>query len=190
MKRFLMASLAALVAVTPLAAQKPAVADRTGPMLKALDSRAPHYAEIAKQIWGFAEVGYQETKSSALLAGAARAGGLHGQARRRRHTDGVRRRVRERQTGHRHRRRVRRAARAVPGGVADAESHHRRRRRTRLRPQSLRHGLDRGRDRGEGVDDREPAQRERCGSTARPPRRAGRARSTWCATGCSRTWTP
>ena len=69
MNRCLVASLAMLAATSPLAAQKAGAADRTGPMLKALDGRAPHYAGIAKQIWGFAELGYQETKSSALLSG-------------------------------------------------------------------------------------------------------------------------
>jgi aminobenzoyl-glutamate utilization protein B len=32
-----------------------------------LDGRTEHYAQIARQIWGFAEVGYQEHQSSALL---------------------------------------------------------------------------------------------------------------------------
>ena len=36
-------------------------------VLAALDTKAEHYATVAKQIWGFAEVGYQEVKSSALL---------------------------------------------------------------------------------------------------------------------------
>ena len=36
-------------------------------VLRALDGRASHYASIAHQIWGFAELGYQEVKSSALL---------------------------------------------------------------------------------------------------------------------------
>ena len=35
--------------------------------LSALDARSAHYAGVAKQIWGFAELGYQEYKSSALL---------------------------------------------------------------------------------------------------------------------------
>ena len=69
MNRSLSFLLAVLVAAAPLAAQRGTAPDRTGTMLKALDSRAPHYAEIAKQIWSFAELGYQETKSSALLAG-------------------------------------------------------------------------------------------------------------------------
>ena len=47
----------------------PTVAQQKGTdaVLAALDARTPVYAGIAKQIWGFAEVGYQETKSSALL---------------------------------------------------------------------------------------------------------------------------
>jgi aminobenzoyl-glutamate utilization protein B len=69
MNRSLIAGLALFIAAAPAAAQKAGVADKTGPMLKVLDGRAPHYAEIAKQIWGFAEVGYQETRSSALLSG-------------------------------------------------------------------------------------------------------------------------
>lgn len=36
-------------------------------LLASLDAKAPGYAGIANQIWGLAEVGYQETKSSALL---------------------------------------------------------------------------------------------------------------------------
>ena len=42
-------------------------ADPAKPIIAALDARFDHYAGIAKQIWGFAEVGYQEQKSSALL---------------------------------------------------------------------------------------------------------------------------
>jgi aminobenzoyl-glutamate utilization protein B len=36
-------------------------------LIKLLDSRAATYAGVAQQIWGFAEVGYQENRSSALL---------------------------------------------------------------------------------------------------------------------------
>jgi aminobenzoyl-glutamate utilization protein B len=52
------------IAATPLGAQK---ADRTASILTGLDAHAEHYAGVAKQIWGFAELGFQETKSSALL---------------------------------------------------------------------------------------------------------------------------
>jgi aminobenzoyl-glutamate utilization protein B len=44
----------------------PTAAQRT--MLTGLDAHRADYAAIARQIWGFAEVGYQETRSSALLA--------------------------------------------------------------------------------------------------------------------------
>ena len=84
---------------------------------KASTRSATRYADVAKQIWGFAEVGYQETKSSALLQQQLRAAGFTVQRRRRRHADRVRRDVRLRQAGDRHRRRVRRAARAVAGGA-------------------------------------------------------------------------
>lgn len=36
-------------------------------LLSELESKADHYGNVALQIWGFAEVGYQEVKSSALL---------------------------------------------------------------------------------------------------------------------------
>ena len=37
-------------------------------VLRRMDSESPHYAKLSRQIWELAEVGYQETKSSALLA--------------------------------------------------------------------------------------------------------------------------
>src|ERR1044071_6451778 len=36
-------------------------------VISSLDAKKDAYAEVAHQIWSFAEVGYQETKSSALL---------------------------------------------------------------------------------------------------------------------------
>ena len=50
-------------------------ADRAA-LLQKLDGRAGHYAEVAQQIWGFAEVGYQETRSAALLKEELRAAGF------------------------------------------------------------------------------------------------------------------
>jgi aminobenzoyl-glutamate utilization protein B len=52
---------------TPARAQLPKPAANTAPILAMLDAGAAHYAQVAKQIWDFAEVGYMETKSSALL---------------------------------------------------------------------------------------------------------------------------
>ena len=62
-------SLGALsvAASTSLDAQLPKPAVNTAPMLSALDDGATHFGQVAKQIWEFAEVGYMETKSSALL---------------------------------------------------------------------------------------------------------------------------
>jgi aminobenzoyl-glutamate utilization protein B len=55
-------------------------AQRTAPatdrVLAALDARRDSYAAIAHQIWGFAEVGYQETRSSALLQNELRNAGF------------------------------------------------------------------------------------------------------------------
>ncbi|MBL0742194.1 amidohydrolase [Chryseolinea lacunae] len=43
-------------------------AQKTKPdVAKAIDAKYQTYADVAKKIWDFAEVGYQETKSSALL---------------------------------------------------------------------------------------------------------------------------
>jgi aminobenzoyl-glutamate utilization protein B len=42
----------------------------------AIDSRAPAYSAVARRIWEFAEVGYQEEKSSALLQEQLRAAGF------------------------------------------------------------------------------------------------------------------
>ncbi len=57
-------------------AQLPRTAVATAPILTTLDAGAAHYADVAKQIWGFAEVGYMEAKSSALLQSELRAAGF------------------------------------------------------------------------------------------------------------------
>jgi aminobenzoyl-glutamate utilization protein B len=56
-----------LLAASSLSAQVQAGKSVLDGVLGTLDSRRDHYADVAKQIWGFAELGYQETKSSALL---------------------------------------------------------------------------------------------------------------------------
>ena len=56
-----------VTAATLIAASLSAQAPRTDAMLTSLDVRAAHYAGVAQQIWSFAELGYMETKSSALL---------------------------------------------------------------------------------------------------------------------------
>jgi aminobenzoyl-glutamate utilization protein B len=45
-------------------------------MLQGIEARRETYAGVAKQIWAFAEVGYQEQKSSALLQQQLRAAGF------------------------------------------------------------------------------------------------------------------
>jgi len=69
--RTLTITLLLSVLALPLSAQRDAAA-----VLAALDAGTPGYAGIAKQIWGFAEVGYQETRSSALLQEQLRAAGF------------------------------------------------------------------------------------------------------------------
>jgi aminobenzoyl-glutamate utilization protein B len=67
-----------LLLATPLtlAAQAPKPAANTRPMLAALDAAAAHYSTVAKQIWTFAEVGYMEEKSSALLQSELKGAGF------------------------------------------------------------------------------------------------------------------
>lgn len=70
----------ALVVALPLAAGAQAKgkqkADPAAAVLAALDGQSAHYAEVAKQIWGFAELGYQEVRSSALLRSELTAAGF------------------------------------------------------------------------------------------------------------------
>jgi aminobenzoyl-glutamate utilization protein B len=49
--------------------------DRTE-LLQKVDSRAQHFGELSRRIWEFAEVGYKETKSSALLISELRTAGF------------------------------------------------------------------------------------------------------------------
>ena len=41
-----------------------------------VDSKAQHFGDVSRKIWEFAEVGYKETKSSALLASELRTAGF------------------------------------------------------------------------------------------------------------------
>ena len=62
--RFVMMALALIASRLPAQASGSQAMDQ---VIRSLDARGDAYAAIAKQIWGFAEVGYQEEKSSALL---------------------------------------------------------------------------------------------------------------------------
>ena len=67
---------AALLISASLGAQPPRRPDNTVSILTGLDTRAAHYTDVARQIWGFAELGYQEVKSSALLQSELEAAGF------------------------------------------------------------------------------------------------------------------
>jgi aminobenzoyl-glutamate utilization protein B len=66
----------ALLVSTSLGAQSSRRIDNTSSILAGLDSHAEHCADVAHQIWGFAELGFQEVKSSALLQSELQAGGF------------------------------------------------------------------------------------------------------------------
>ncbi|MBY0503492.1 MAG: amidohydrolase [Bryobacteraceae bacterium] len=51
-------------------------ADDKPALLQKMNSRAAHYGDISRQIWEFAELGYQEQKSAALLKAELRAAGF------------------------------------------------------------------------------------------------------------------
>ena len=63
------------ISAAALSAQQPVVADRAA-LLSGIDAKREKYAGVAKEIWGFAEVGFQETKSSALLQQQLKAAGF------------------------------------------------------------------------------------------------------------------
>ena len=71
------ASLAALL--TAVLCVAPAQAGDAG-IEAVLAARAARDAEVARAIWGWAEVGYQERQSSALLQGELKAAGFEVQA--------------------------------------------------------------------------------------------------------------
>jgi aminobenzoyl-glutamate utilization protein B len=58
------------------AAAEAAEKDSRGRVLEVLEQRRDAFAQVARQIWSFAEVGYQEEKSSALLQSQLAAAGF------------------------------------------------------------------------------------------------------------------
>lgn len=66
-RRLRLSALAAISVLPAIAQAQNRQEKAAAALLSSLDAQAPHYSGIAKQIWGFAEVGYQEVKSSALL---------------------------------------------------------------------------------------------------------------------------
>src|SRR3954468_4457265 len=69
------ALLLLLLAAAAISAQQPSADDRAA-LLRGIDAKREKYADVAKEIWGFAEVGYQEQKSSALLQQQLKAAGF------------------------------------------------------------------------------------------------------------------
>ena len=151
--------------------------------------RPRRYTDVALKIWSFAEVGYQETKSSALLQEQLRPPASTSRPASPRFRPRSSRRG-ERQAGDRHHRRVRRAAGAVAGGRARSQADR------RGRPgHGCGHHLFGTASTAAAIAVKEwlvgrTSAAGRCGSTARPPRRAARARSTCCAPASSTTSTP
>lgn len=72
----LTAACGAAVAIGSSAAAKPLTDKDRAQILKAVDADAPQIADAALKIWNFAEVGYQETKSSAVLQEQLKAAGF------------------------------------------------------------------------------------------------------------------
>jgi len=66
MRRYLLGAVAAVALAGGAQAAELSAQDRTQ-ILSTVDKGAPRLAQVAQEIWGYAEVGYQEHKSSALL---------------------------------------------------------------------------------------------------------------------------
>jgi aminobenzoyl-glutamate utilization protein B len=79
--RFTPVAALLVVLIATLAPRLPAqrtrlIAPHTAPMLAGIDAASAHYADVARQIWQFAEVGYQDVQSSALLQAELKAAGF------------------------------------------------------------------------------------------------------------------
>jgi aminobenzoyl-glutamate utilization protein B len=74
MLRSLCRTAAAVAFASPLAAQGSAPAKTA--VLRTIDAQHAHFADVARQIWSFAEVGFKETRSSALLQAELRGAGF------------------------------------------------------------------------------------------------------------------
>ncbi|MCX6551485.1 MAG: amidohydrolase, partial [Acidobacteria bacterium] len=60
-------AVAVVVVVTGLAGTAQRAPEASGGILSSIDAKKDQYAAVAKQIWEYAELGYQEDRSSALL---------------------------------------------------------------------------------------------------------------------------
>ena len=62
-----LASMATLATTATAASAQGAPSPAKRALASSIDAKYTHYASVANQIWNFAEVGYHETQSSALL---------------------------------------------------------------------------------------------------------------------------
>jgi aminobenzoyl-glutamate utilization protein B len=74
MWRYICAALLLMIGAATSHAQR--AADDRDALLRSIEAKRESYAEVAKQIWTFAEVGYQEQKSSALLQSQLKTAGF------------------------------------------------------------------------------------------------------------------
>jgi aminobenzoyl-glutamate utilization protein B len=79
LKLALLSAAMATVISAPASAKPLTEADRAQ-ILKTVDADAPQISDAALKIWGFAEVGYQETKSTAVLQDQLKAAGFEVQS--------------------------------------------------------------------------------------------------------------
>ena len=165
----------------------PTPAANTAPMLASLDAAAAHYATVAKQIWTFAELGYMETRARALLQSELENAGFT-------MNSGIARKptafIAEYGSG-KPVIAIIGEFDALPGLSQDASRSTRRlRRRCRATGADITCSVPQRRAAiaVKRVDGREQLNGTRA-SSARRPRKAGRARCTWCAMECSTTWT-
>ena len=80
---FVAAAAAALCAGLPASAAELSAVNQAR-LIGAVDAYAPHISEVALKIWAAPELGYQETKTTALLQDELRAAGEPGSLRSRR----------------------------------------------------------------------------------------------------------
>ena len=178
-------TLALLCFAGSLSAQQQSGSAAMDQVLRSIDAKRDAYAGVAKQIWAFAEVGYQEEKSSALLQQQL--------ARRRVRGDGAASRTcrprssRPGAPGNRSSAIVGEFD-ALPGSVAGRRSRPRRRcHRGRAPDTAAATTCSAPASAAAAIAVKEwliaAAVPGRSASTARRPRKAGRARSTWSAAG-------
>ena len=168
--------LLAVAIVLSLAVQSPVQAQAsfdTKAVLASIDARAPRPTATSRCRSGSSPRSATRSRRAARCSRSSSGRRVHGEGRRGRDSDGVHRRMGQRQAGDRHRRRVRRAARAVAGGRARAaRGRAAEGAGTRLRSPPVRHGLDGGGDCRQGMARGEQATPGRCAFTARRPRKA------------------